>query len=186
MSRDERRGWNAWAKNNPVLLDDGNVRRVSGHKAMTMVLRNRTVAGQATDPTRVPAPAVWLDGALTTTEAGPFVISGFVGFRAGDDGLEASKWFVWATPPLVSTTPEPLKALRFVGAFDFAEDLPIEPNELTADIGGVFASVCGELDPPGGGSLWTPPHTVWFRLHHYYDGQLSPGRVLGGQIEEEN
>jgi len=44
LTRDQRRAWNAWAKNNEVLLDDGNVRRVSGRKAMTMVLRNRVSA----------------------------------------------------------------------------------------------------------------------------------------------
>ena len=40
LTRDQRRAWNTWAKNNKVLMDDGNVRRVSGHKAMTMVLRS--------------------------------------------------------------------------------------------------------------------------------------------------
>ena len=37
LTRDQRRAWSAWAKTNPVLLDDGSVRRVSGHKAMTMI-----------------------------------------------------------------------------------------------------------------------------------------------------
>ncbi len=55
LTQTQRRAWNAWAKNNRMLLDDGNVRRVSGRKAMTMVLRNRTAAGQALDPSIVPA-----------------------------------------------------------------------------------------------------------------------------------
>ena len=29
LTRDQRRVWNAWAKSNPVLLDDGSLRRVS-------------------------------------------------------------------------------------------------------------------------------------------------------------
>src|SRR5262245_52815811 len=41
LTRDQRRAWNAWAKSNKVQLDDRSLRYVSGHKAMTIVLRNR-------------------------------------------------------------------------------------------------------------------------------------------------
>jgi hypothetical protein len=44
LTREQRRSWNAWAKNNKVLLDDGNRRRVSGRKAMSIILRNRGLA----------------------------------------------------------------------------------------------------------------------------------------------
>ena len=61
LNRDQRLAWNAWAKSNNVLLDDGSFRRVSGHKAMTMVLRNRALAGDAVNPGNPPAAAAWLD-----------------------------------------------------------------------------------------------------------------------------
>ena len=66
-----------------MLLDDGNVRRVSGRKAMTMVLRNRAVAGEAANPAVVPATVTWLDGVLSVRDCGPWTAgAGYVGFRA--------------------------------------------------------------------------------------------------------
>jgi len=100
LTRDQRRAWNAWAKSNKVLLDDGSLRRVSGHKAMTMILRNRAIAGEAANAAVVPAAVTWLQNALTTGDAGPFTENmGFMGFRTNADLTEATKWFVWATPP---------------------------------------------------------------------------------------
>jgi hypothetical protein len=69
LTQAQRRTWNAWAKNNPMWLDDGNLRRVSGRKAMTLVLRNRVIAGEAENPAVVPSPVTWLDGALSTRSA---------------------------------------------------------------------------------------------------------------------
>jgi len=48
------------------------VRRVSAHKAFSIVLNNRALAGEAADPTAVPAATEWLNGALTVDDAGPF------------------------------------------------------------------------------------------------------------------
>ena len=108
LTRDERRAWNAWAKNNTVLLDNGSVRRVSGRKAMTMVLRNRVIAGEAENPAVVPASVTWLDGALSTREAGPWTENaGYVGFRADQEIAAGTKWFVWATRPWMRAKPIP-------------------------------------------------------------------------------
>jgi hypothetical protein len=184
LNRDERLAWNAWAKSNPVLVDDGNFRRVSGHKAMTLVLRNRAVAGQALNPSHLPAATVWLDGALSTTETGPLTVPNYVGFRCGDEGLIDSKWLVWATAPVLATETNPLATLRFITAFDSGVMDPVE-NDLTPNLVGSYAAVHGDFRAPGG-VPWDPPRQVWFRLHHYFDGQLSPGRVLTGLIYEEN
>jgi len=111
LKRDQRRAWMVWAKNNRVLLPDGNVRRVSGHKAMSVVLANRALAGEAANPTVVPAAVTWLDGALSVRDAGPFTENaGFVGFRAEQNIAGGTKWFVWATEPARESLPAP--ALR--------------------------------------------------------------------------
>ena len=184
LNRDQRRAWNAWAKSNPVLLDDGTVRRVSGHKAMTMVLHNRTVAGDALNPGLPPVAATWLDGALTTTETGPLTVPNYVGFRCGAEGLADSQWLVWATAPVLLTELNPLVTLRFIAAFASGDLNPAE-NDLTPNLAGQYAAVHGDFRAPGG-VPWEPPRQVWFRLHHYVDGQLSPGRVMAGLIYDEN
>ncbi|HEY9175016.1 MAG TPA: hypothetical protein VI136_22230 [Verrucomicrobiae bacterium] len=182
LNRDQRRVWNAWAKNNKVLMDDGSVRRVSGHKAMTMVVRNRTIAGEAVNPTVVPGAATWLDGALTVNDAGPFTENaGFIGFRAGQDIPAGTKWFVWATPPLKGDVEKPLAQLRFVtclalGALAF-EDLVY--------INGQYLAVNGDWHGPGQDGEWPDPTCVWFRVHQYANGQLSPGVKLCGWIAVE-
>ena len=182
LNRDQRRAWNAWAKNNKVLMDDGRVRRVSGHKAMTMVVRNRTIAGEAVNPTVVPAAATWLDGALTVNDAGPYTENaGFIGFRAGQDIPAGTKWFVWATPPLKGDVEKPLAQLRFItclalGAMAF-EDLVY--------INAQYLAVNGSWDGPGVEGEWPDATCVWFRVHQYANGQLSPGVKLCGWIAVE-
>ena len=82
LTRDQRRAWNAWARSNKVLLDDGSLRFVSGHKAMTMVLRQRAAAGDLANPAIVPAAFAWNNGALSLRDAGPWTVNlGFIGFR---------------------------------------------------------------------------------------------------------
>jgi len=180
LTQTQRRAWNAWAKDNKVLLDDGNVRRVSGRKAMTMVLRNRTVAGQATDPSTLPAPVAWLDGALSVDNAGPFTENaGYVGFRVAVALTEATKWFVWATPPVNDTELNPHRRLRFVKCMALGV---IAQGELTANIGPDYEPVCGSWDGPGVDGAWPVNTYVWFRVHQYANGQLSPGVVLKGLI----
>ena len=182
LTRDQRRAWNAWAKNNKVLLDDGSRRRVSGRKAMTMVVRNRAIAGEAANPSVVPAVVAWLDGALDLSDAGPFTENaGFIGFRAQQNLAAGTKWFVWATPPVGEDVVNPRPLLRFVtclalGAIAF-EDLVY--------LNAPYLAVNGSWDGPLTEGEWPTPTFVWFRVHQYANGQLSPGVTLSGQIAIE-
>ncbi|MCW5552166.1 MAG: hypothetical protein KIS67_08355 [Verrucomicrobiae bacterium] len=182
LTREQRRAWNAWAKNNKVLLDDGSRRRVSGRKAMTMVVRNRTIAGEAANPSVVPAVVAWLDGALDLSDAGPFTENaGFIGFRAQQNLAAGTKWFVWATPPVGGDVVNPRPMLRFVtclalGAIAF-EDLVY--------LNAPYLAVNGSWDGPLTEGEWPTPTFVWFRVHQYANGQLSPGVTLSGQIAIE-
>jgi hypothetical protein len=183
LTRDQRRAWNAWAKNNAVLLDDGSLRRVSGHKAMTMVLRNRAVAGEAANPTVVPAATAWLNGALTLNDAGPFTENaGFVGFRAGQEIAVATKWFVWATPPVEASESDPHRLLRFVKCLAL-DAMAFE--DLTPSFGGDYQAVLGPWDGPGEEGEWPTDHFIWFRVHQYANGQLGPGVMMKGRIQIE-
>ena len=141
MTRTQRRAWSAWAKSNKVLLDDESLRFVSGRKAMTMVVRNRTVAGEATNPSVVPAPVAWLNGALSLRDAGPFTVNmGFIGFRLEQNLAAATKWFVWATPPLDGNAVNPQAQLRFIKCMALPA---LAYDELTADIGPNYLPVWG-------------------------------------------
>lgn len=182
LNRDQRRAWNAWAKNNKVLMDDGTVRRVSGHKAMTMVVRNRAIAGEAANPSVLPVAVTWLDGALTVNDAGPFTENaGFIGFRAGQDIPAGTKWFVWATPPVGAEVVNPRPLLRFVTC--------LAPGAVGEDdivgMNAQYLAVNGSWDGPGQDGEWPADTFVWFRVHHYANGQLSPGMTLRGQIVVE-
>lgn len=182
LTRDQRRAWNAWAKDNKVLLDDGNLRRVSGHKAMTLVLRNRALAGEAANPSVLPAAVAWLDGALGLGDAGPFTENaGFIGFRATQDIPAGKKWFVWATPPVGAEITDPRSKLRFVtcltpGAVTFEDLLGINASYL---------AVNGSWDGPLPEGEWPADTFVWFRVHQYANGQLSPGQLMKGRIQVE-
>ena len=182
LNRDQRRAWNAWAKNNKVLMDDGSVRRVSGRKAMTMVLRCRAKAGDALNAATVPGETAWLDGALDLTDAGPFTSNdGFIGFRAAQNLSAGTKWFVWATPPLAEATPEPLPSLRFVTCLSLGA---VAQNDL-AGMNAQYLAVNGPWDGPGEDGAWPDPTCVWFRVHQYHEGQLSPGVMMKGLIQVE-
>jgi len=201
LTREQRRAWNAWARDNKVLLDDGNVRRVSGRKAMTMVLRNRAIAGDAANPAVVPATTEWLDGALSTRDAGPWTAGvGHVGFRAEQNLPAGTKWFVWATPPVEASEADPKRLLRFV-KFMTLDAMVVD--DVTPNLGGDYEAVNGTWRGPGLVILdeetglplvpeqrttdgeWPTTHFVWFRLHQYVNGQLSPGRILRGWIGVE-
>jgi hypothetical protein len=183
LTQAQRRAWNAWAKNNPVLLDDGNVRRVSGRKAMTMVLRNRASAGDAASPTVVPAAFTWQPGALSLRDAGPFTENlGYVGFRVEQNLASATKWFVWATPPVTAGEPAPQGRLRFVKCMALGASAV---NDLVPDIGPDYAPVCGTWDGPGVEGAWPVDTFIWFRVHQYAHGQLGPGVVMQGRIQVE-
>ena len=183
LTQTQRRAWNAWAKDNKVLLDDGNVRRVSGRKAMTMVLRNRASAGETADAAVVPAAATWLDGALSVDNAGPFTENaGYVGFRVAVALTEATKWFVWASPPVNDTELSPQRRLRFVKCMSLGV---LAQGDVTPNIGPDYGAVCGSWDGPGEGGAWPVNTYVWFRVHQFANGQLSPGVVLKGLIQVE-
>jgi hypothetical protein len=183
LTRAQRLAWNAWAKNNKVLLDDGNVRRVSGRKAMTMVLRQRAAAGDLANPTIVPAAVTWLNNALSLRDAGPFTDNmGYIGFRAESDIDDGTKWFVWATPPVLASETNPHRLLRFIKCF--APGAMVE-DDLVTDLGPHYLPVCGVWDGPGEGGEWPTEHYIWFRLHQYANGQLSPGVTMKGRIQIE-
>lgn len=183
MTRDQKRAWMSWAKNNRVVLEDGNLRRVSGHKAFTVVLNNRALAGEAANPTVVPAAVTWLNGALSLHDAGPFTVNnGYVGFRVMQDLLSATKWFVWATPPVNDTELNPERRLRFVKCMSLGVSAL---DDLVPDIGPDYLPVCGSWDGPGDGGEWLVPTFMWFRVHQYANGQLGPSVVLKGQIQLE-
>jgi hypothetical protein len=187
LNRDQRRAWNAWAKSNLVLLDDGSFRRVSGHKAMTMVLRNRTLAGDAINPTHVPDVTAWLDGALSTRDAGPWTENaGYVGFRADQDIAAGTKWFVWASAPVLLTDETPLDTVRFITVLNLGA---MVTDDVVGSFGETYQSIQCDWHPPFNPDVntqaWDPPRQTWFRLHHYFDGQLSPGRIMSGFIAQE-
>jgi len=180
LTKAQRRAWSAWARNNRVLLDDGNVRRASGHKAMTMVLRNRTAAGDAANPSVLPTAATWRDGSLSVTEAGPFTTgAGYVGFRAETNLPAGTKWFVWATGPVTASEAKPEKRLRFIKCMTLGA---LTLGDVVPNLGADYGAVHGSWDGPGVDGEWPTPTYVWFRVHHYVEGQLSPGVMLRGQI----
>jgi hypothetical protein len=183
LTQEQRRAWNAWAKSNKVLLDDGNVRRVSGGKALTMVVRNRTVAGEATNPSVIPAAVAWLDNVLHLTDAGPFTENnGFVGFRAATDITTATTWFVWASPPVPANEPKAHRLLRFLGVLSLP---PMAWRAWTPDLGPNYLQVHGSWDGPGIEGEWPEDTFIWFRLHQYANGQLGPGTLMQGRIQIE-
>lgn len=183
LTQAQRRVWNARAKDNKVLLDDGSLRRVSGRKAMTMVLRNRAIADDGANPTVVPAAVTWLSGALSLRDAGPFTVNnGFIGFRLESTIEDATKWFVWASAPLPGSETEAHRKLRFVQCLN----VPVLfANGLTPDVGPAYLQVWGSWDGPGEEGEWPQDTFIWLRLHQYANGQLGPGVLLQGRIQVE-
>ena len=183
LTRDQRLAWNAWAKSNKVLLDDGLFRRVSGRKAMTMVLRNRVTAGEVTNPTVVPAAFVWNVGALSLRDAGPWTVNlGFIGFRVEQTLAAGTKWFVTATPPLDGSVQNPLAQLRFIQCMTLGA---LAVNNLTPDIGPAYLPVCGSWDGPGADGAWPVDTFIWLRIQQYANGQLGPMTTFKGWITVE-
>lgn len=183
LTKAQRRAWNAWAKSNKVLLDDGSFRRVSGRKAMTMVVRNRTIAGEATNPTVVPVIGAWLDGALSLRDGGPWTTNaGYVGFRAEAAIAAGTKWFVWATPPVDGSESRAHRLMRFVACLTLGATAY---DDIIPSFGTQYAAVNGSWDGPGEDGEWPTEKVIWFRLHHYANGQLSPGVLMRGIIAVE-
>ena len=183
LTRDQKQAWRAWARNNQVLLADGSFRRVSGHKAMTRVMHNRALAGEAANPGVLPVAVAWLDGALDVTDSGPFTTNaGFVGFRVQQNLATSTKWFVWATPPVDANEMKPHQRLRFVTCMTLGA---LSYDDLVPDIGPDYEPVCGSWDGPGLDGAWPEDRFIWFRVHHYANGLLSPGVMLKGWITVE-
>ena len=180
LTRGQRLAWNAWAKTNNVMLDDGNARRVSGHKAMTMVLRNRALAGEALNPATPPAAATWLGAALSLEDAGPYTeYGGMMVFRTAQALAAGTKWFVWATRPMDPAEKSPQSLLRFVKFMTLGA---IANNSYIPRFDDDYRAVIGSFAGPGARGAWDVPMNIWFRVHQYADGQLGPGTLLWGPI----
>ena len=183
LTRDQRRAWSAWAKANTMTLPDGARRRVSGQRALAEVLKNRATAGASASPTVLPASTTWLDGALTMSNAGPWTENaGYIGFRVEQELVSATKWFVWATPPVDGTESNPHRLLRFVKCLSLNA---LALDALIPSFGNDYLAVLGSWDGPGVEGEWPSPKFIWFRLHHYANGVLSPGVMMKGQVEVE-
>ena len=183
LTRDQRQTWRTWARNNPVLIENGVVRRVSGRKAFTVVQANLAIALELADPGVPPASVTWLGEALSLTDAGPFTAGeGSMTFRTAQNLLATTRWFVWATKPLPATEPDPLKWLRFVKCLPVAI---LATDELTDNFAPDYRAVLGSFNGPGENGAWAEDHFVWFRVHEHVDGQLGPAVVLKGRIQVE-
>lgn len=183
LTRTQRRAWNAWAKSNKVLLDDGNTRFVSGRKAMTMVLRQRAAAGDMANPTIVPTAFAWNTGALSLRDAGPWTMNqGYIGFRAEQILAAGTKWFVWATPPLDGDAPNPQALMRFITCMNLGA---LVFDDLTPDIGPAYLAVLGSWDGPGLDGEWPTEKFMWLRVQQYANGQLGPSVTFKGLITLE-
>ena len=125
----------------------------------------------------------WLTGALSMRDAGPFTENlGYVGFRVEQVLGAATKWLVWATPPVNDSEQNPLRRLRFVKSMSLGV---LAYDDLVPDIGPDYAPVCGVWDGPGTEGAWPVDTFIWFRVHQYANGQLGPGVVLQGRIQVE-
>jgi len=89
----------------------------------------------------LPAAAEWLSGALSVNDAGPFTENeGYVGFRVMVALTEATKWFVWATPPVNDTELNPQRRLRFVKCMSLGV---LAQGDVTANIGRITGRCAG-------------------------------------------
>ena len=183
LTRDQRAAWNVWAKNHPMILDTGATRRLPASKAFTRVLSLRAASGAAENPTVLPTTPTWLSGALSARDTGPFTHPpGSACFRVEVALSSATKWFVWATPPVLATEQNPLPLLRFVTCLSLGV---LAQNAITPSFATAYRSVLGSFDGPGVEGQWDPYHYVWFRVHQYLDGQLGPASIFKGFIEVE-
>lgn len=184
LTRDQRRNWQRWAKGNRVLLDSGHARNVSGSKAFTVVLQNRATAAQAANPTVAPTAIVLqIPGALSLRNAGPFTIGGgAMSFRAERVLSVATKWLVWATPPVDDDAIAPVGAFRFV---KLLQPGALASNALTPDFAADYRLVHGSFNGPGTDGAWPTAKYIWFRLQQYHEGHVGPMALLRGQIQVE-
>ena len=179
----QRQVWKLWARKNPVMLENGNAVRMNALKAFTMVLQRRAIAGESANATVPPAAPTWLNGALSLRDSGPFTTNdGYIGFRADQNIAVATKWFVWATPPVDGEWVKIHSLLRFITCMGVGV---VAINTITGNLGGYYALVHGSWDGPGSDGEWPANKYIWFRLHQYFDGQLGPGVLMRGRIQVE-
>ena len=182
LTRDQRAAWQRWSKDHLLVLDTGELHRLSASRAFARVLALRAATGAAANPTVLPAAPSWLSVALSARDTGPFTSNGSAAFRVEAPLAAATKWFVWASRPLPATEQNPLRLLRFVTCLSLG---PLEHNALTPSFAEAYRAVLGSFDGPGEEGQWDPMHLVWYRVHQYCDGQLSPGSIFQGRIEVE-
>jgi hypothetical protein len=183
LDRDAKQNWQQWARNTPLLLKSGHVRRVNSLRAFTSVLSNRAIAGEPANPTVPPSPVNWLQNALNLFDAGPFTAgAGFVGFRTAQALVAPTKWFFWATRLMDGNEQDVHRNLRFIRSFV----LDAMPNDdVTPNFANDYRAVHGSFNGPGHDGEWDPPKFIWFRLHQYSGGQLGPGVVTKAWIQTE-
>ena len=183
LTRNQKALWSGWAKNNPVLLDGGVVRRVSGRKAYTVVLAQRALAGVALAPTVVPAAVTWVSDGWDLDGSGPFTEGeGVLSLRAAKEIPPGTVWFVWATGPLPEASANPQARLRFITVL---KPTTLSVGGLSADLTALCEAVNGGFDGPGEDGAWEDPTYVYFRIHQYANGALGPGLVVKGLIGVE-
>ena len=182
LTRDQRATWQRWSKDHAMVLDTGVVRRLCASRAFARVLALRAATGAAANPTVPPAAPTWLSGALSARDTGPFTGNGSAAFRVEAPLAAATKWFVWATPPVPATEQQPLRLLRFVSCLSLGV---LAQNDVTPSFASAYRSVLGSFEPPGETVEWDPEHFVWYRVHQYLDGQLGPASIFKGMIEVE-
>ena len=182
LTRDQRAAWQRWSKDHALVLDTGVLRRLCASRAFARVLALRLATGAAANPTVLPAAPSWLSVALSARDTGPFTSTGSAAFRVEAALSSATKWFVWATRPVPATEQNPLRLLRFVSCLSLGV---LAQNDVTPSFASAYRSVLGSFDGPGEEGQWDPDHFVWYRVHQYLDGQLSPGSIFQGRIEVE-
>ena len=186
LTRDQRRAWNAWARNNKVVLDDGTIRRVSGHKAMTMVMRNRFIADEDTDETHVPQPTTWRLNAVSVRDTGPWTGAGAPGdmrLRVEESTAVRTDWFVWATAPVPLATQGARLTYRFLREVNVMEGQLA--GQTTENFAADYIRVWGSFFGPGPVGAWPEDRYIYFRVHQHFDGQLGPALGFRGLIAEE-
>jgi hypothetical protein len=186
LTRDQRRAWNAWAKNNKVVLDDGTIRRVSGHKAMTMVMRNRFIADEDRYETQIPWATTWRLNAVSLRDVGPWTGSGAPGdmrLRVEETTVVRTDWFVWATGPVPLATQGARLVYRFLREVNVMEGQ--QAGETTFNFAADYVRVWGSFFGPGPAGTWPTEHYIYFRVHEHCDGQLGPALGFRGLIAEE-
>ena len=185
LTRDQKKSWSTWAKNNAVLLPDGQFKVVDARKAFTIVLQQRAAASASATPTVVPAAFTWLTGQFSLRDCGPFTTgTGYVGLRCEKNLSAGTKWFIWATPPVLTGEVAPRRLFRLLKIYSPGG---LTADDVTASWHTEFRAVCGEFNGPGVDGEWPEgnEHYVWFRFCQYANGQLGPATVGRGQIVVE-